>query len=108
MSDFDLKNLDDLDYFEESGEDEKAKEITKTVKTDWLDRNGETIYGVGAIITGVIVFFGIWIYSFASWGFLIGLMIGWLPAIIGAFIAGVLWPLILLVGLPLLVLLFMP
>lgn len=65
----------------------------------------EMVYAVGAIITGVIAFFGIWVYSFVSWGFLVGLAIGWLPAIIGGFIAGVLWPLILL---GLLILFFMP
>ena len=57
----------------------------------------ESVYIIVAWITGVIIFFGIWIYAFASWGFLVGLAIGWLPAIIGAFIAGLLWPLILLV-----------
>ncbi|OWK26669.1 MAG: hypothetical protein US76_01470 [Parcubacteria group bacterium GW2011_GWA2_38_13b] len=53
-------------------------------------------YIIGAWITGVIAFFVIWIYSFFAWGFLIGLAIGWLPAIIGAFILGFLWPLVAL------------
>ena len=57
----------------------------------------EDTYITGAYITGVITFFGIWIYAFASWGFLVGLAIGWLPAMIGAYIFGFLWPLILLV-----------
>ncbi len=53
-------------------------------------------YKIGAIITGVISFFVIWIYSFFAWGFLIGLAIGWLPAIIGAGILALLWPLVAL------------
>jgi hypothetical protein len=33
-------------------------------------------------LAGILIFFGIWIYAFISWGFLIGLAIGWLPALI--------------------------
>lgn len=54
-------------------------------------------YLVVAWIIGVIAFFAIWIYSFISWGFLIGLAIGWLPALIGGFILGIIWPVVLLV-----------
>ncbi|MCX6718742.1 MAG: hypothetical protein NTY81_04080 [Candidatus Staskawiczbacteria bacterium] len=54
-------------------------------------------YTIGAVITGIIVFIGVWIYAIASWGFLIGIAIGWLPAIIAALIAGLLWPLIVFV-----------
>lgn len=50
-----------------------------------------------AVIIGVIAFFGIWIYAFVTWGLLIGLAIGWLPALIGGFILGLLWPLVVLV-----------
>jgi len=56
-----------------------------------------TWYLIGAWVVGIIAFLAIWIYSFASWGLLIGLMVGWIPALIGGFIAGLLWPLILLV-----------
>lgn len=63
-------------------------------------------YLIGVWITGIIVFFGIWIYAFVSWGFLIGLAIGWLPALIGGFIAGLLWPLIAL-GLVILIILYL-
>ncbi len=53
-------------------------------------------YMIGVVITGIIAFFAIWIYAFFAWGFLIGLAIGWLPALIGAFIIGFLWPLVVL------------
>ena len=61
---------------------------------------------MGVYIVGAIVFLGIWIYSFFAWGFLIGLAIGWLPAVIGAGIAGLLWPLVVLAFLGLLILIF--
>jgi len=54
-------------------------------------------YKMGAWIVGVGSFFAIWIYAFVSWGFLIGLAIGWLPALIGGAILGFLWPLALLI-----------
>ncbi len=53
-------------------------------------------YLVGAWITGVIAFIVIWIYALASWGFLLGLMFGWIPALIGGLIIGLLWPLVVL------------
>ena len=55
------------------------------------------IYGVGVIIVGIISFVVIWIYAIASWGFLIGLAVGWFPALIGGFILGILWPLVIIV-----------
>ena len=54
-------------------------------------------YFIGAFITGVIFFLGLWIYAISEWGLLFGLLFGWLPAFIGAFIAGVLWPLTALI-----------
>lgn len=54
-------------------------------------------YFIGAWIVGVIGFLAIWIYSFESWGLLIGLLIGWLPALIGGFVVGLLWPLLVVI-----------
>ena len=53
-------------------------------------------YMIGVWITGVISFIIIWLYALASWGFLIGLMAGWIPALIVGVILGFLWPLVLL------------
>lgn len=50
-----------------------------------------------ALITGVLVFFGVWIYALSQWGFLFGIMFGWIPAIIAGVIAGALWPLVAIV-----------
>lgn len=64
-------------------------EQSKNDNNDW--------YWVGAVITGLLVFAGVWIYAIAQWGFLLGIMFGWIPAIIAAFIAGLLWPLLALI-----------
>ena len=56
--------------------------------------SGDDVYSFGALITGVIVFIGSWIYCIAEYGFLFGVGLGWLPSIIVAVIAGALWPLI--------------
>jgi hypothetical protein len=53
-------------------------------------------YGIGFAITAVITFIVSWIYCIATYGFLLGVGLGWLPSLIVAVIAGVLWPLILL------------
>jgi hypothetical protein len=66
----------------------------------------ENKYTIGAIITGIIAFFIIWIYAFSSWGFLIGLAAGWIPAIIGGFIIGLLWPLILILLIGIIIFIF--
>lgn len=55
------------------------------------------IYLVIVWIVGILAFVGIWIYAFVSWGLLFGLMFGWIPAIIGGFILGILWPVLFLV-----------
>ena len=45
---------------------------------------------------GTITFLGIWLYAILSWGLLIGLIAGWLSAIIGGVVLGLLWPLALI------------
>ena len=51
-------------------------------------------YTVGFVITFIITFSGCWLYCIASYGFLLGVSLGWFPAAICAVIAGTLWPLI--------------
>ena len=53
-------------------------------------------YLIGVWIVGVLSFICIWFYSFFAWGFLIGLILGWLPALIGGFLFGFLWPLVII------------
>lgn len=54
---------------------------------------GDT-YRIGFNITAIIVFIGSWIYCIATYGFLFGVGLGWLPSAIVAGIAGALWPVI--------------
>ena len=51
-------------------------------------------YKIGAGITGLIVFTVAWIYCIATYGFLLGVGLGWLPAIITAYVAAIIWPII--------------
>ena len=71
--------------------------------------NGNDVdwYPIGVAITGLIVFVGSWIYCIATYGFLFGVGLGWLPSFIVAVVAGFLWPLIaLVVGLAIAVIVF--
>lgn len=52
------------------------------------------IYYIGMAVTWVLVFVGSWILCIANYGFLFGVGLGWLPSIIVASLAAVLWPLI--------------
>ncbi len=61
-------------------------------------------YMVGVWIVGVLSFIAIWIYAFASWGLLLGLMFGWIPALIGGVILGYIWPLVVLAVIGLIIL----
>ncbi len=61
------------------------------------DLDGEWAwYHWGRLIVAVPCFIGIWIWSFVEWGVLVGLAIGWLPALIGAGIISGLWPVLLI------------
>jgi hypothetical protein len=59
---------------------------------DW-----HAVYPIGGFVTGVITFIACWIYAIASWGFLLGVGLGWIPSFFIAIIAGFIWPLIALV-----------
>lgn len=51
-------------------------------------------YGSIGYVFGVIAFFVSWIYCIATYGFLFGLGLGWLPSLFVAGVVGSLWPLI--------------
>ena len=53
-------------------------------------------YIIGAAITGVLIFIGTWIYCIVSYGFLLGVGLGWLPALITAGVLCWFWPLYVL------------
>lgn len=59
--------------------------------------------GVLGVLAGILTFFGCWIYCIASFGFILGLGLGWIPSgFIALIVGGVvtfLWlPGILLIG----------
>ena len=62
------------------------------------DSNAFGCYVAVSCLFGGLAFLAIWIYGFYSWGFLVGLAIGWLPAFIGGFLVALLWPLAVLAG----------
>jgi hypothetical protein len=51
-------------------------------------------YRVGYKISWVLIFICCWIYCIASYGFLMGVGLGWLPSAIVASLASFLWPLL--------------
>jgi len=51
-------------------------------------------YWTGYKICFVLVFIGGWIYCIASYGFLFGLGLGWLPSGIMAALVSFLWPIV--------------
>ena len=55
-------------------------------------------YEIGYVITALLVFVCSWIYCIATYGFLLGVGLGWLPSAIVAVIAGFLWPLLAIVA----------
>ena len=54
-------------------------------------------YELGSKITFFIVFVASWIYCIASYGYLLGVGLGWLPSLIVACIVAFLWPLLAIV-----------
>jgi len=52
-------------------------------------------YFIGVFIVGGLSFVGIWFYAMAQWGLLLGLIFGWIPAMIGGVMLGFLWPLVI-------------
>jgi hypothetical protein len=55
------------------------------------------VYRIGMALVGVPVFLGCWIYCVATYGFIVGVLVGWMPSAIVAVIAGAMWPLFALV-----------
>lgn len=65
-----------------------------TIKTEKEDFEWYSTIGY---ISAFLTFFGVWIYAIGEWGFLIGIMAGWIPAFITAVIAGYTWPIVIFV-----------
>lgn len=52
----------------------------------------ESVYGWGVFVTWVVTFLAAWIYAIAEYGYLLGVGLGWLPAMIVAMVVSILWP----------------
>lgn len=70
--------------------------IIERIEEVFEDRNWYwNIGGFFAVITALVTFVSCWWYAVASWGFLIGVAFGWIPAIIiatmAAAVAAVIW-----------------
>ncbi|MBS3921505.1 MAG: hypothetical protein KG012_21735 [Deltaproteobacteria bacterium] len=52
------------------------------------------VFGIFAVVIGVVTFFGCWIYAIATYGLFLGLAFGWIPALIIAIIITLLSPVI--------------
>lgn len=52
------------------------------------------IYEKVSTVVGVLVFIGCWIYSIFNFGWFLGISLGWIPSLIIAFFAAILWPII--------------
>ena len=57
----------------------------------------DAVYKVGTTITWFLIFIGSYIYCIATYGFLLGVGLGWLPSLIVASIFCWLWPLYALI-----------
>lgn len=68
-----------------------SKPVERTSRS-W---DGSGCYAAGFALTGFVAFIASWIYCIATYGFLFGLGLGWLPSMILAVIVGAAWPLLL-------------
>jgi hypothetical protein len=53
-------------------------------------------YISGALIVGIIAFLVTWVYAISTYGFFLGVGLGWIPAAVIGALVGALWPLVLL------------
>jgi hypothetical protein len=68
-----------------------------TMTTILLDKFSlSDIYAVGAVVIGGLTFIVSWAYCVATYGFLLGFCLGWIPSAILATILGALWPLVVI------------
>jgi len=58
--------------------------------------SAETVYRHAGIAVGAVAAMVAWVYAIATYGFFLGVGLGWIPALIIGVVAGLLWPLILL------------
>ena len=67
-----------------------ARTPQRWYESEWLGR----VYVNGGLTVGFFTFAISYIYCIATYGFLFGLGLGWLPSLILATIVGFVWPLL--------------
>jgi len=92
-----LRWLSSTSTFDSRGSSE-LKLSNRTISADWGSgvRDLEDTYASGFVITAALTFVISYIYCIATYGFLFGVGLGWLPSVIVAVVAGALWPLLAL------------
>jgi hypothetical protein len=58
---------------------------------------GMTYFDIGRVV-GFISGIGSWIYCIYEFGFLLGVGLGWIPALIVSNIAGIIWPIVVILA----------
>lgn len=48
-------------------------------------------------VAAIITFIGVWAYAIFGWNFLLGIVVGWVPALVAGTVAFFAWPLAALV-----------
>jgi hypothetical protein len=83
--------------------DVQAGDTEPPAEAESLSLLGE-IYVVASVVAALPVFFGVWLFCLAAFGLPLGGGLGWLPALLVAAVAGAVWPLLIVAGIVLLVL----
>jgi hypothetical protein len=63
-----------------------------------LDIAWDRVYSMGGKVVGIVTFIASWIYAIANYGLFLGLGLGWIPSIFIGVLAGITWPLLLIIG----------
>jgi hypothetical protein len=77
---------------------QNANAPAATPNAGFSSADAQGCYGAGFAVTGFVTFVSCWIYCVSTYGFLIGVSIGWFPSAIAACVVGALWPLAVLVA----------
>ena len=100
---------DDCRLAQEQAHENPVREITReharpTGKV-WSYQYRQSSCGnaLTGFLVGVGVFFGCWIYAIKTYGWFLGLGLGWIPSFFFAVMAGMFWPLAVLIILGILI-----
>ena len=77
---------------------EKARAAKDQRARDADDRLMAGVYKIGFLLIWAAVFIASWIYCIITYGYLLGVGLGWLPSLIVATIVAFLWPVIAIVA----------